>query len=378
MARLLALLESRTGLLSAWRATMSDKRPPAGIGWLRTLGFAALTLAVVQLLSGLALALHYVPSADLAYDSIRAFEQDVPGGALVRSLHHFGASMFVVVAAAHLARVYFTGAYKAPRELTWLTGLGLFGIVLAFGFTGYLLPWDQKAFFATKVGTEIAGKAPLIGDLLRVTLNGGDEVGPPTLTRFYVVHVVLLPLALVALLAAHLALIQRHGVAAPGRPVGDEGEPGAPYFPHHVLREAIVGLLVAALLFGLAAAFRAPLEALAEPAETGYEPRPDWYFAGMFQLLKLFEGPLESVGSIWLPTLLALALAALPFVDRGPQRSWRRRPLATAIGAAIALAIAGLTAVGIADAPANPATLRHPLDCDAIEKRGYLALRRLG
>ena len=137
-------LESRLGLRTLWQNSMTGKRPPEGIGFLRCIGFAALTVAFLQIVSGIALALHYVPSASLAYDSILAIEQDVPYGREVRSLHHFGASAFVIFAVLHMLRVYFTGAYKAPRELTWVTGVMLLLVVMAFGFTGYLLPWDQE------------------------------------------------------------------------------------------------------------------------------------------------------------------------------------------------------------------------------------------
>jgi ubiquinol-cytochrome c reductase cytochrome b subunit len=377
MRALFEFLESRLGAVSLWRASMIDKRPPRGIGWLRTLGFCALTIAMLQLLSGLALALHYVPSADLAYDSIRAFEQDVPLGRFVRALHHFGASAFVIVAALHLLRVFFTGAYKRPRELTWLTGIGLLLVVLGFGFTGYLLPWDQKAYFATKVGTEIAAKTPLLGAELRTMLDGGSSVGPPTLTRFYVIHVVALPLALLGLLALHLWLIQRHGVAPPGRAVDDPGEPGAPYFPHHVFKEAVAGVVIAGALFWLAATQSAPLEAIAEPSETDYQPRPDWYFLGLFQLLKLFAGPLEPIGAFWLPNVLLAGAILLPFLDRNPQRHWRRRKVALSLGAGIVLGALGLTIAGALDAPQNPPTLRHPLGLTHAQKEGYLLVRRL-
>jgi len=377
MGRFSDFLDDRLGVVTLWRQSMSGKRPPRGIGWLRTLGYCALTVAILQLLSGIALALHYVPTADLAYDSILALEQDVPLGAFVRSLHHLGASAFVIFAVLHLLRVFFTGAYKQPREFTWITGVLLLLVVLGFGFTGYLLPWDQKAYFATKVGTQIAGKSPLIGEQLRAILSGGDTVGPPTLTRFYIIHVVLLPLALLGLLALHFYLIQRHGVAAPGLPVGDEGEPGPPYFPNHVFKEVLAGLLVAAALFGLAASFHAPLEAMAEPSDTGYVPRPDWYFLGLFELLKLFKGPLETVGTIYLPGLVVTTLLLLPFLDRSPQRHWRKRPLVVTLGIAIAAFVAVLTGIGALDQPTNAPVLHHQLGLTNAERQGYLFVRRL-
>ncbi|MEM7204212.1 MAG: cytochrome bc complex cytochrome b subunit [Planctomycetota bacterium] len=377
MSRLLQFLEDRLGVVSAWQGSMSEKCPPRGIGWLRTLGFCALFVAIYQVLSGVALALHYVPSTDHAYDSILAIEADVPLGAFTRSLHHFGASAFVVLALLHMMRVFFTGAYKQPREFTWLTGVALLLVVLGFGFTGYLLPWDQKAYFATKVGVEIAGKAPIIGADVRQILAGGESVGPPTLTRFYVIHVVLLPLALFGLLGLHMFLIQRHGVSPPGAPVGARVEPGPPYFPHHVLKEAIAALLVTGALVYFAATQTAPLEALAEPSDTNYDPRPDWYFLGLFQLLKVFKGPLEPFGAFWLPNLALVALFALPFIDRNPARHWRRRPVATALGVVFLLAAVGLTATGAADPPEHRPTLRHELGLTDVERQGYLLVRRL-
>lgn len=375
--RILAWLDDRLGVVELFKTSMSEKRPPRGIGWLRTLGFAALTVLVLQVLSGLAIAMHYVPSTSLAYDSVRALEQDVPGGRFARALHYWGASAFVIAVAVHLARVFFTGAYKAPREATWLTGVGLFVIVLAFGFTGYLLPWDQKAYFATKVGTQIAGKAPVLGAHIQQILNGGDEVGAPTLTRFYVIHVVLLPLALFGLLGLHLYLIQRHGVAPPGLRVDQEGEPGEPYYPHHTAKEAVVGVLVAAALFWLASTKSAPLEALAEPSDTEYDPRPDWYFAGLFQLLKVFKGPLEPIGSFWLPNALLFGLVLLPFLDRNRERAWRKRKLVVGIGALVCVGAAALTWIGINDKPKNAKQLDYPLGLTEIEKEGYRLVRRL-
>ncbi len=375
--RLLAWLDDRLGVVELFKAAMSEKRPPLGIGWLRTLGFAALTAMVLQVLSGIAIAFHYVPSTSLAYDSVRALEQDVPGGRFARALHYFGASAFVIVAALHLARVYFTGAYKAPREFTWLTGVGLFVIVLAFGFTGYLLPWDQKAYFATKVGTQIAGKAPVLGEHIKQILNGGNEVGAPTLTRFYVIHVVLLPLALLGLVGLHMYLIQRHGIAPPGARVDDPGVPGKPFFPYHTAKEVLVGAALAGGLFYLAATKSAPLEALAEPSDTEYDPRPDWYFAGLFQLLKVFKGPLEPIGSFWLPNVLLIGLTLLPFLDRNKERDWRKRKFVVGIGLAVCAGAVALTWIGVNDHPKNVKQLDYPLGLTEIEKEGYRLVRRL-
>ena len=211
---------------------------------------------------------------------------------------------------------------------------------------------------------------------MREILNGGDSVGPPTLTRFYIIHVVLLPLALVFLLLPHFALIQRHGVAAPRRRVGDEGTPGKPYFPNHVFKEALVGVAVAGGLVAIAFTQAAPLEALAEPSDTGYDPRPDWYFLPAFQLLKLFKGPMEALGVFWLPNGLLVLLLLLPFIDRTKERHWRKRPIATVLGVLMILATGALTVAGFLDKPENKATLSYKLGLTDIERQGYLLVRR--
>lgn len=384
-------LEHRLGIRSAFVESMSGKRPPAGIGFLRCLGFAALTVLVLQFLSGIALALHYQPSVDLAYDSIRAFEQDIAYGRLVRGLHHYGASAFVVFVALHMLRVYFTGAYKAPREYTWLTGMGLLLLVLGFGFTGYLLPWDQKAYFATKVGCEIASDTPVVGAQVADMLRGGDEVGQGTLTRFYVIHVVLLPLGLLGLLGLHLYLIQRHSVAPPGLPVGVEGPKGPPYFPYHTFKEAVVGVVVALALFVVATLYPAELGDLANPADTEFQPRPDWYFLGLFQLLKLFPTNRE-IGTFYIPAAFVGILVLLPFVDRTRARHWKSRPIATLLGGLACIVIVGLTAWGgLADRmAAKPDDAQQPAAEDEykgpdmpmprgltnFERRGYQVVRQ--
>ena len=378
MKRLLAFFDQRLGLSEVWRAVAAEKHPPAGIGWLRTLGYAALTVFGLQLLSGLALAFHYVPSVSQAYDSIRSLEQEVRGGRWIRSLHHLGASAMVVLVVAHVLRVYFTGAYKRPRELTWLSGVLLLLLVAGFGFTGYLLPWDQKAFFATRVGVNITARMPVGGPILREALVGGSDLGGPTLIRFYVLHVLVMPAGLIGALVLHFWLVQRHGIAPPGRHVDDPGAPGPAYHPHHTWKEVVVSLAVAGALFWLAAHDQAPLEAEASAADRAYDPRPDWYFLWLFQLLKLFEGPLEIVGTFVLPNLLLLGFLVLPFVDRNPERRPGKRPVAIGLGIVLLAAVAGLTALGLRDAPTHHATPPHPLGAPPEIKRGYDVARREG
>jgi quinol-cytochrome oxidoreductase complex cytochrome b subunit len=209
-------LDERLGWRKAWEAIFLRKIPK--VNWLYTLGSATLFVAVNQIVTGILLTVYYVPTPDHAYNSVQFITTEVSAGWLIRGLHHWGASAMVILTVLHMLRVIFTGSYKFPREVTWVTGVFLLLIVLAFGFTGYLLPWDQKAFWATTVGTRIAAVAPGIGSLILRAMRGGEELSAVTLARFYGAHVWMLPAALLALIAGHLYLIIRLGIsAAPGR-----------------------------------------------------------------------------------------------------------------------------------------------------------------
>lgn len=208
-------LDERVGWKKAWEAIFLRKVPK--VNWLYTLGSAALFLSVNQIVTGILLTIYYVPTPDHAYDSVQFITTQVTAGWLIRGLHHWGASAMVVVTVLHMLRIVFHGAYKYPREVTWFTGVALLLIVIGFGFTGYLLPWDQKAFWATTVGTRIAGVAPGIGDAILRVLRGGESLSAVTLARFYGGHVWMLPAALLLLLLAHLYLVIRIGISAPPR-----------------------------------------------------------------------------------------------------------------------------------------------------------------
>lgn len=346
MKKLLAFLESRAGTSSLWRA-FADEAVPVRRAWLFTLGSAALFALLVQVLTGLALALSYAPTPDHAWESVKAIQTKLPAGALVRGLHHWGASAIVVFAILHLARTFLFGAYRKPRELNWLVGVALLLVILAFGFTGYLLPWDQKAYWATVVGTKVPSALPLVGAAASRVMAGGSTVGAATLTRFYAVHVVLLPILALALVAAHLFLLRRHGHAGPT----DAPDPREPFFPYQAARDAAVGLALVVLLFGLALASPAPLERLADPTDTSYVPRPDWYFLPLFQLLKVFKGPLEPVGTAVLPGVSMLLLALVPWLDRGASRSPRDRKAVVFFGGLVGAGLLALLVFGALDAP---------------------------
>ncbi len=205
-------LDERLGWRSVWAAIFLRKVPK--VNWLYTLGSATLFVAANQIITGILLTIYYVPTPDHAYDSVRYITLHVTAGWLIRGLHHWGASAMVVLAVLHMLRVILYGAYKFPREFTWLTGVALLLIVIGFGFTGYLLPWDQKAYWATTVGTRIAATAPLIGDTILRVMRGGAELSAVTLARFYGVHIWVLPITLLGLVLLHLYLVIRIGISA--------------------------------------------------------------------------------------------------------------------------------------------------------------------
>lgn len=340
-----------------------DRPIPANVGWMHTLGSVTLFLLVTQVVTGIALSLLYVPAADHAYQSVRYIDT-LPFGALVRGVHHWSASVLVVLVGLHVLRVFFHGAYKYPRELTWTGGALLFVVVLGFAFTGYLLPWDQKAYWATVVGTNIAGSAPLVGTLALELLRGGPAMATATLTRFYGFHVWVLPALLFTLVGAHLFMVVRQGIAAPPRTrrltedVPGEGQraryereyaaeksEGHPFY-RALVKDAVVAVAAFVLVSTLAVVAGAPLEARADPNVVQYVPRPEWYFLDLFQLLWYVSGPAEPLVIFAIATLGLLLFLLLPFYDRGRERHPRRRPLASAVGVAVVAAVGLLTYLG--------------------------------
>jgi len=216
MAKFGNWMEDRFGWRGVWEAIFMRKIPH--VNWLYTLGSATLFVAVNQAITGILLTLYYVPTPDHAYDSVVFITTQLPMGWFIRGMHHWGASAMVILTVAHLLRVFFYGAYKYPREVTWMTGVILFIVVIGFGFTGYLLPWDQRAYWATTVGTRIIGIAPVVGEWMLRVARGGSELSAVTLARFYGTHIWVLPAMLLLLVGIHLFLVIRNGISAvPGK-----------------------------------------------------------------------------------------------------------------------------------------------------------------
>ncbi len=344
-------LNARTGYRGAARVMLEEPLPP-GTGWFFTLGSILLALLSIQLLTGAFLTLYYAPTPDHAYDSVR-FITSFTAGRLVRGLHHYGASFIVVAMVAHMLRVIVFGSYKPPREVTWLSGLALFGLVLAFSLTGYLLPWDQRAYWATVVTINIAKLTPLGGEIVAGVLQGGSTIGALTLTRWYSAHVIFLPAALIALVALHMVLMRKQGISGPVTPRA--GHP-VPFYPAQASRDVTMILLVLAALVAFAWRGMPPLEGPADPTDATFIPRPEWYFLGLFELLKYFPGKWEVVGAMVIPGLAAGFLALLPWIDRGPHRDPRRRRAVMAVVAVGVAAVAVLTTLGWKDSPVTAAS----------------------
>ena len=345
--RLQVWLDSRTGLETAVRNFLYENIP-ASSGWHQVFGSVALFLFLTQAFTGALLAFNYAPTPGEAYNSLRYILSEVTAGRLMRGLHHWGASMMIVIVVLHMTQVFLYGAYKKPREATWMVGVVLLLVTLAYGLTGYLLPWDNRAYWGTVVATQIAANAPLVGPYLVRLLGGQGQVGVVTFARFYGLHVLLLPPATLLLITIHVYLVRKHGVAPEP---GDNERPVQKFYPQQVFRDTVAIFIAFAILFVLAVAVRVPLEQLADPTDTSYIPRPEWYFLFLFQSLKLFEGPLEVVGAVVLPGLAVLALLLVPFIDRGQMRKVTQRTFAGAVVALTAIGWAGLTAAAIATTP---------------------------
>jgi len=340
--------ERRTGIVQGAKNLLNEQIP-ASVGWRNTLGSLAGALLLVQILTGFLLALYYVPHPDAAFDSLEWVAENVTLGALTRALHYWGTSFIIVALFVHMVRVFLSGAYKKPREVNWLVGLALFAVVLALAFTGQLLPFNQVGYWAAKVGIEMGSSAPFVGAGIRRLFTGGDTVGALTLTRFYALHMVFLPGLLGLLVILHLALLRRHG---PVRPADDSEQRTEPFFPLQFARDMVMISIGLAALCAVALIFKGPHSPRLDLSDTSYLPRPEWYFLSHFEILKWTEGEAQKiVAAFILPNMLFLALAALPWLDRGASVALRERRGVVITGLFVIASIVGLTAFGLVTAP---------------------------
>ncbi len=332
-------IEERTGFRKIARAFLNEPIR-GGARFAYVFGSGLLFLFVLQMATGIFLTMYYVPSADHAHVSVAYIQKAVAMGALVRGLHHYGASAMLLLLIAHLTQVYLFGAYKPPRELVWIAGVCMIPLVLGLAFTGYLLPWDQEAYFGTKVGVGILGEIPLVGRWGQRFLLGGRDLTTLTLSRFFVLHVLVLPLILAGVIALHLFLFRRAGAAGPYHHRDDHRV--EPFYPHQLFKDMLFIFIVFLILMFLAVRFPAPLGPQADPT-SDFLARPPWYFLPLFQLLKYFPGKLALIPAAILPALVLGALFLLPFLDRRPERHPWRRPVAVS---ALAFLLGGSVALG--------------------------------
>jgi quinol-cytochrome oxidoreductase complex cytochrome b subunit len=313
--------------------------------------FGGITLFLfgIQLITGTLLLFYYRPTVAEGFDSVRFLMTRVEFGWLIRSIHSWSANLLIFTAFVHMFSVVFTHAYRPPRELTWASGILLLGLALGFGFSGYLLPWNQISYFATKVGTDVAGSTPVAGKAIARILRGGDDVGAPTLTRFFALHVMVLPLLAATLIGVHILLVQKHGMSTPPW-ISSSGVRQMKFFPNFFLREAMVWYGALAVLGALAAMYPWELGVKADPfASAPKGIRPEWYFLAQFYTLKLipsrvwfFEGELLGIGGFG---ALAAGWALIPVwgVDRAGQARTR---LVTGVAIVLAAYLAVFTYLG--------------------------------
>jgi len=335
-------LNHRTGLDDLLRTALYEPIP-GGARFAYIFGSGLLFIFLSQIITGIFLALYYVPSADHAHTTVAYITKAVTAGSFLRSLHAYGASAMVIVLLLHLSQTYIYGAYKGRRELLWLSGCVLFGLVMAMAFTGYLLPWDQRAYFATAVGTNAVSEVPWIGESIKRLMRGGTEMGTLTISRFFVAHVLFVPALIFALVASHIFLFRKAGAAGPFNedPYHPRQESEL-FYPRQVLMDLS---LTALLIIGLGVlCFFIPIELgpPANPADAQYIPRPEWYYLPIFQWLKYWHGAASILGVLVIPTVLVLAVLALPFLDRSVERRPWKRPVAMGAYAFVLFSLVGL------------------------------------
>lgn len=350
--RLYQWLDSRLRLKPI-KETLLDEPIPGGASWIYVFGSVILFLFFLQVITGMFLVVYYVPTPDHAYESVQFLQDKVAFGAFVRGLHHWGASAMIVAIGLHMLQVYLYGAYKPPRELMWVVGVALLLLTLAFGFSGYLLPWDQKAYWATRVGVNMVGTIPVVGDMLARIIRGGDMFGALTLSRFFALHILFLPSMTVFLIGLHLFILRRVGPAGPWNPV-EAQKRREPFYPKQVFMDAVMIGLFFVIVVAMAVLLPVPLADKAGATDASFVPIPEWYFLWYYQMLKYAPGSLAPLATWIFPMLLYILLFALPFMDRNPERSPVRRPTAIVAGLAFLAVVFMMMGISLKDIYAVP------------------------
>jgi ubiquinol-cytochrome c reductase cytochrome b subunit len=322
---------------------------PGGTSYAYIFGSAVLLIFLLQVTTGIFQLIYFVPTVDHGYDSLNYLRIEVPFGWLIHGLHYWGAVAMLILVGLHMCQVFIWGAYKHPRQLIWLIGVANLLIVQSIVFTGPVLPWDERGYWEGEVGTSIAGTMPVIGDFVKRMLRGGAELTQLTLSRFFILHVAILPGILIALVAAHVVAFRQFGISGPWE--GAKRRRIGFFWPDQVFKDGLVFACIVVALIGLSVYISPPIAGPADPLDSSYIPKPEWNFLFLYQALKSFHGPLEPVGTVGIPVLLILLLVSIPFWDRNPERNPARRPYAMVGGAAFVCAVLALASIGYFSKP---------------------------
>ena len=343
MSRFGSWFESRLPIGSSLRKLV-DEEIPGGPKFTYALGSTTLLTFLVLAVTGVVQLFYYAPTTASAYASVNFLRFQVPFGWLVHGLHYWAATLMIVLALLHLTQVFVWGAFKKPREMTWVLGVLLLLGTLAAVFTGNPLAWDQKGYWAAQVGAGIAGSIPLIGGWLRGVAFGGVTPGQLTITHFFGLHIAIIPLIIGAIIGLHMVTFRKEGAAGPFDPA-KLNKSGA-FFPDQLLRDLVVFAVVLGLLIGLSAFLGTPVTGAADPLDASYVARPDWPFLFLFQILKYLPAQLEVLGTLGVPLFGTLLLLLVPWLDRSPQRSPAKRPVAMVVFVVAGAALITLSVVG--------------------------------
>lgn len=353
LSRVCQWLNDRWPFSAAIRAALKEDIV-GGSSFAYTLGSALLTIVLIQVTTGILQIFFFVPTIDHAYNSLGYLRTKVPFGWLIHGLHYWGANAMIVVVVLHMLRVFLWGAYKRPRELTWLIGVALLLITMGLSFTGGPLPWDQAGYWAAEVGTSIPGSIPIVGSLTTELMRGGTDMGQLTLTRFFALHVMILPLGLFVLIALHIVAFRAKGSVGPWD-AGRRNKTGS-FWPDQAFKDTMTASAIVLLLITLSVFFPPAFTGAADPLSTTFIPKPEWNFLFLYQALKYFEGPLEPLGVAGVPAILVLLLVALPFLDRSPERNPLKRPIALTGASLLTALLAFLTIAGYVSKPGDSGT----------------------
>ncbi len=348
---MLTWLDQRTGVVTATKDFLTED-VPGGASYWYAFGSATLFALIVQIATGIFLCFHYVPSTATAWESTKYLIEKVPFGHFLLSLHYWGASAMIAFMLMHLLQGLLWGAYKKPRELQWIVGVLLFIMTLVLGLTGYLLPWDLNALLASRVAINISGNAPVLGSAVLNFLQDGSGITTLTISRFFGIHVWLVPALLVGLVAMHLAIFRWNGPAGPPIDEAPKLKPGR-FWPEQMFMDTVLSLAMFVLIVVLSLVSPAPLDAKADPNDAVFVPYPAWYFLALYALLDIvgkFPPQIVQVATLFAtiigPTLLVVLLLALPFVDRNPSRRLSRRPWVLGGTALVLIGAIGLSFIG--------------------------------